>query len=123
MTKLVLLCFRDINSKQKEISNETLDINMTINKIVNDRIKAIHNSKLNDLPPDQKNAAINEISNNTTYMSILNRTTDRLDIDDPSTEPLEMRLDRLKLEREAASSIKVGNIITEVVGDLGPYYN
>lgn len=123
MTRLVLLCFRDINRKQKEISSNALDINTNFNTILNNRIMSIHRSKLDQLPHEQKVAVLSELYTNRVYQQQLTQATNTLDIDDPSTELLEMRFDRLKIESKTASSIKVENIIKAVLGDFGPHYN
>lgn len=123
MTRLVLLCFRDINQRQKEISNNTLNISDSINNVVNGRIRAIHESKFDQLPPEQKNEVINELQTDAGYTSMISQATRGLNIDDPNTEPLEMGLDGLKLEQKVITSIKIENIIKRTLGDFDPYYN
>lgn len=123
MSYLVLLCFRDINRRQKQISDDTLSINSQVTMMVNNKINRLQLNHFNGLLPHQKDAAINEISENLLNKNMINQFINNLDIDDPSTEPTEIRLDRIKLEREVETSTKIGNILTHVVGDLGPDYN
>ena len=123
MKYLALLCFRDINQKQKEISNELLNINTSINRAINDRIREIQINKINQLPPEQKSEVMNELTIDAGYSVMIDQATQGLNIDDPTTEPFEMQLGGLKIEQRVITSRKVENIITRTLGDFDSYYN
>lgn len=122
MKNLVLLCFRDINRKQKEVSDETLSLNTQVVKMVNRKINNIQFNNINNLHPHQRAAVVDELADNATNRAITNDFINSLSTDDPSTEPTEIRLDSHNLEKEVETSRRIGNIISFIVGDLGPEY-
>ena len=123
MSLLVLLCFRDINRKQKQISDELLSVNSQVTRMVNRRIDVVQYSYCNQLLPHQIEVVGNEYGQSLISKTMINEFINNLDIDDPTTESTEVRLDRIKLEKEVDTTNKAGNILDFVVGDLGPEYN
>jgi hypothetical protein len=123
MKNSVLLCLRDINRTQKQISDETLLINTQVTKMVNNKINAIQDSSFNNLLPHQKSVAMDQVIENYTNRVVINQFIDSLDMNNPLTEPTEIRLDRVKLENEVETSRRIGNILSHVVGNLGPEHD
>jgi hypothetical protein len=123
MKNSVLLCLREINSKQKEISDDTLIINTQVTKKVNNKINEIQVSYFNNLLPHQKAVAMDQEVKNLNNKSVINQFINSLDTNDPITEPTEIRLDRIKLENDMETSRRIGNILSQVVGNLGPEHD
>lgn len=123
MKKSVLLCLREINSKQKQISDDTLIINTQVTKMVNHKINDIQVSRFNELLPHQKAVAMDQVIDNYSSRAVLNEFINNLDINNPITEPTEIRLDRIKLENDVETSRRVGNLLNQVVGSLGPEHD
>jgi hypothetical protein len=119
MKKSVLLCLRDINRKQKEISDDTLIMNSQVTNMVNHKINEIQVSYYNNLLPHQKAVAMDQVVENFSNRAVLNQFINSLDINNPVTEPTEIRLDRIKLENDVETSRRIGNILSQVVGNLG----
>jgi hypothetical protein len=123
MRDSVLLCLRDINRTQKQISDDTLIINTQVTKMVNNKINAIQVSHYNNLLPHQKAVAMDQVIENSSNREVINQFINSLDINNPITEPTEIRLDRIKLENDVETSRRIGNILSHVVGNLGPEHD
>jgi hypothetical protein len=123
MKNSVLLCLRDINRTQKQISDDTLIINTQVTRMVNNKINEIQNSSINHLLPHQRSVAMDQVINNYSNKVVLNQFINSLDINDPLTEPTEIRLDRIKLENDVETSRRIGNILSQVAGNLGPEHD
>src|SRR4051794_27424565 len=109
MKKSVLLCLRDINKTQKQISDDTLIMNTQVTKMVNNKINEIQVSYFNNLLPHQKAVAMDQVVENFSNRAVLNQFINSLDINNPVTEPTEIRLDRIKLENDVETSRRIGN--------------
>ena len=123
MKNSVLLCLREINRKQKQISDDTLIINTQVTKMVDNKVNEIHVSHFNNMLPHQQAVAMDQVVENFSSRAVINQFINSLNINNPVTEPTEIRLDRIKLENDVETSRRIGNILTQVMGDLGPEYN
>lgn len=119
----ILSLLRQIVDRQKNVSSEILYTNYRVTKLVNNKINEIQIGHLNNLSEDKQKAAAVEYATTLLHNRSINNLVDSLDIDNPTTEPTETRLNRFKLEREIEASNIVENILQEVVRDLGPEYN
>ena len=119
----ILESLRVINDDQKRVSDELLTTNSGITKMVNSRILEVQAHYFNNLSSNQQQAVIDEISKERYHNAGLSDLIELLDINNPVTEPTEIRLDREKLSNSSETTRKIGNLLDLVVGDLGRYYN
>lgn len=113
---------REINRGEKNISDRTLQINSLITARVDSRMAGILVSHFEGLSGPQREAAVREFLSNVNTKKEINEFINSLDIDNPITEPTEIRLDRIKLEKSLQSTERLTNLFESVVGDLGQDY-
>lgn len=114
---------RVINEKQTDLSHSTLLFNSKVSNIVNNRIGEIQSQYYTSLYPYQRQAVTRELINSRHNIETIDGYIESINLNDPSTEITETRLDRMKYESQVESTKKVGNLLNHIFGNLGSEYN
>jgi len=123
MKPTVVSLLREINEKQKDLSHSTLVFNSKVSNMVNNRIGEIQSQYLTSLYPHQRQAVREELIDSRSNIETIDGYIESINLNDPSTEVTETRLDRIKYESQVESTKKVGNLLNHIFGNLGSEYN
>lgn len=120
MKASILKCLQQINDKQKIMSDELLLNSTRVTYVVSNKIDDIHRAHYHTLSSQQRHAAGEEVRDYFMARTLIDIFTESLDIEDATTEPTEMRLNRVNLENKIETSKRIGNMLSFTANDLGP---
>lgn len=119
MKYCALLCWRDINQKEKVKSTNALDLNATIITRTEAQINAESAAALTSCPVEVQRRVHRERARVRDQVSEIQSEIEELDTADPTTEVQEIALDREKLEVKVGLTSYISNTIQRYVGNMG----